>query len=351
MKNCSKLYLLILLSLASISLHSQIAINEAGSAPDASAVLDVASTEKGILIPRMSAAERDAITSPAAGLMVYVNDDSRFWVHNGLTWEKITAGNDSGWEVSGGDIITSADGSVGIGTSSPDSELEVANAGSYLYESSQIRVSLYSDGASSAPRFAFQRTHSPVLGDDTSSAAITFNGDILGRLSFAGIRMNGTSGSMSGAGWIEMIQKGGASSGGVPGQMRFVTSDGLGNRSERMVIDPDGNVGIGTLAPGEKLELAGNIYINSSEPMIHFGNNSGTTDRMIIRKNPSNFGEINVLSNEQLRLRTSDTDRLIIEANGGIDMQGNQLKSFRIENRTSDPASPAVGQMWIRTDL
>lgn len=351
MKDLFKLFALFLFLITNFSLFSQVAINESGTAPDASAVFDVASNEKGILIPRMSAAERDAIASPATGLMVFVNDDNRFWIYSGSGWEKITAGNDSGWEVSGGDIVTSVDGSVGIGTSSPDSELEVADAGSYLFESSQIRVSLYSDGASSAPRFAFQRTHSPVLGDDTSSAAITLDGDILGRLSFAGIRMNGTSGSMSGAGWIEMIQKGTPSSSGVPGQIRFVTSDGLGNRSERMVIDPDGNVGIGTLTPGEKLELAGNIYINSSEPMIHLGNNSGTTDRMIIRKNPSNFGEINVLSNEQLRLRTNDTDRLIIEANGDIDMQDNQLKSFRIENRTSDPASPAVGQMWIRTDL
>ena len=37
--------------------------------------------------------------------------------------------------------------------------------------------------------------------------------------------------------------------------------------------------------------------------------------------------------------------------NGNVDFRKNQAINFRLENRTSDPASPAVGQMWIRTDL
>ncbi len=42
--------------------------------PDASSVLDVSSTNKGLLLPRMTTVERDAITSPAEGLMVYNTD-------------------------------------------------------------------------------------------------------------------------------------------------------------------------------------------------------------------------------------------------------------------------------------
>ena len=34
-----------------------------------------------------------------------------------------------------------------------------------------------------------------------------------------------------------------------------------------------------------------------------------------------------------------------------VNFNGQQATSFRIENRTSDPASPAVGQLWLRTDL
>lgn len=34
-----------------------------------------------------------------------------------------------------------------------------------------------------------------------------------------------------------------------------------------------------------------------------------------------------------------------------VDFAQQQALQFRVENRTSDPVSPAVGQLWIRTDL
>lgn len=42
--------------------------------PDASAALDITSTTGGLLVPRMTAAERDAITSPAQGLIIFCSD-------------------------------------------------------------------------------------------------------------------------------------------------------------------------------------------------------------------------------------------------------------------------------------
>jgi len=44
----------------------------ANSDPDPSAMLDVKSTTKGMLVPRMAATERNAIISPAKGLIVFV---------------------------------------------------------------------------------------------------------------------------------------------------------------------------------------------------------------------------------------------------------------------------------------
>mgnify|MGYP007096446640 CR=1 FL=1 len=55
--------------------------------PDASAKLDVFSTTKGFLPPRMTVAQRIAIPSPAAGLMVYQTDGtSGLYFHNGSGW-------------------------------------------------------------------------------------------------------------------------------------------------------------------------------------------------------------------------------------------------------------------------
>ena len=65
---------LILLSLLFIvpSLFSQgISINNSNTPPDGSAMLDVSSKTKGVLIPRMTKAERDAIGTPALGLMIF----------------------------------------------------------------------------------------------------------------------------------------------------------------------------------------------------------------------------------------------------------------------------------------
>lgn len=59
------------------------------SAPHASALLDVNSTAKGLLPPRMTTAQRDAIASPATGLMVYNTTNAQFEFFNGTAWTGI----------------------------------------------------------------------------------------------------------------------------------------------------------------------------------------------------------------------------------------------------------------------
>ncbi|HQW25767.1 MAG TPA: hypothetical protein PLV75_07400, partial [Saprospiraceae bacterium] len=53
------------------------------NSPDASAILEISGTNGGLLIPRMTSAQRDAIAAPASGLMVYVTDQGDFWCFNG----------------------------------------------------------------------------------------------------------------------------------------------------------------------------------------------------------------------------------------------------------------------------
>lgn len=85
------------------------AINNSGSAADASAMLDVSSTSKGILVPRMTQAQRDAIASPANGLMIYQTDGtSGFYYYNGSSWTAIGG--------SGGGSPTGAAGGALTGT-------------------------------------------------------------------------------------------------------------------------------------------------------------------------------------------------------------------------------------------
>lgn len=48
-----------------------IAINSTGAPPQSSAMLDVSSTSKGMLIPRLTTAQRKAIVNPANGWMIF----------------------------------------------------------------------------------------------------------------------------------------------------------------------------------------------------------------------------------------------------------------------------------------
>jgi hypothetical protein len=54
--------------------------------PNASAKLDITSTTQGFLPPRMTTTQRDAISTPAAGLMIYNTTDSKHQGYNGTTW-------------------------------------------------------------------------------------------------------------------------------------------------------------------------------------------------------------------------------------------------------------------------
>ncbi|MEM8528925.1 MAG: hypothetical protein AAGG68_30100, partial [Bacteroidota bacterium] len=83
MQNYIKILLFFLFIFCSFwTAQAQVSINENNTDPDASAMLDVSSTEKGILIPRMTTAERTAIATPATGLMVYDNEENSFWYYN-----------------------------------------------------------------------------------------------------------------------------------------------------------------------------------------------------------------------------------------------------------------------------
>lgn len=58
--------------------------------PAASAAFDITSTTKGILIPRMTEAEKNAIPNPATGLMLYQTDGtSGFYFYDGSIWSQI----------------------------------------------------------------------------------------------------------------------------------------------------------------------------------------------------------------------------------------------------------------------
>ncbi|MEI7725370.1 MAG: FISUMP domain-containing protein [Bacteroidota bacterium] len=105
-----KINLLLLCLVISVSTtFAQLGINANGSMADPSAMLDVKSADKGILIPRLTTGARNLIPSPATGLLVYNTTTNSFNFFNGSTWSQVTS-----TFISASTGTTSAGGGVSI---------------------------------------------------------------------------------------------------------------------------------------------------------------------------------------------------------------------------------------------
>jgi len=101
MKKFTKIFLATcVLTVFAFSVNAQsVGINATGDAPNSKAILDLSSTTKGFLPPRMTFSEKTAITSPPAGLMIWCTNCGTYGelqVYNGTIWISITGGSASG---------------------------------------------------------------------------------------------------------------------------------------------------------------------------------------------------------------------------------------------------------------
>ena len=195
MKN---LYLLIVGFLViSNNLLAQVAINTDGSSPDNSAMLDIKSTTMGLLVPRLTQAQRDAILSPAAWLVIFQTDGTPgLYYNSGSTSLPVWTPVGSQWSTNGNKIFYNT-GFVGIGVSNPASDLDI-------------------------------RGNNP----DYGGVFMLGNSDLTHRIVLFGGRQNDPFPFIN---WKQ----------GDP--LRFTTDEG--GWSEKMRITSDGKVGIGTTVP------------------------------------------------------------------------------------------------------
>ena len=95
--------------------YAQVGINT--NTPDASSALEIESTTGGILIPRLTQTQRDDISAPATGLMIYqTNGTSGFYFWDGAAWTKIdgVAGPQGIQGFAGAAGIDGTDGTDGV---------------------------------------------------------------------------------------------------------------------------------------------------------------------------------------------------------------------------------------------
>lgn len=89
----------LIIMVATCASAQSVAINTDGSSPDTSSMLDVSSTSQGILLPRMTSTERESVSSPATGLLIYDLTESILYYYTGSVWQRMDAvvvGSNSG---------------------------------------------------------------------------------------------------------------------------------------------------------------------------------------------------------------------------------------------------------------
>ena len=165
----------LLLLAGTCAAQAGVAISTNGSAPHSSAMLDVQSTSKGFLLPRMTQAQRMAINNPSDGLLVFDTDAQRLFQYQSGVWRFLI--DNSFWAKSGTrKWVYNGTDSVGIGTAAPSEKLHVVGN---IKTSGRIDADGVIEGAGLSSLGALYVSGSSLLtGSVTGNSSASFGGNI-----------------------------------------------------------------------------------------------------------------------------------------------------------------------------
>ena len=205
--------------------------------------------------------------------------------------------------------VDDANDRVGIGTSSPSEKLQIYEGGNTAYKS-------YTNTNAGAILTSYQSTFSPF----TKTTDLVAGSD-----------------------------------GTVPSEIRFLTREsGVSTVDERMRITSGGNVGIGTTSPADKLEILGNIRLRqslSNAETVYISTNArgGGTNDADLRLGNSNNGDILTISNANVGIGTVSPGAKL-HVDGDVLIKSGEYISWGTVGATSIEGSTASNKLQFRTN-
>jgi hypothetical protein len=227
-------------------------------------------------------------------------------------------------------------GNVGIGTDTPDDNV---NTGNYFKPDSGGRFLTAKDSSGS-----FIMLESSTTTDNDQIGGIYFNntgGQTDAHVHVAGIdailHKHGTNDALSG------------------GDLRFFTKpSGSGVNGPRMVILENGNIGIGTTAPAQKLHVSGGHILLDNNKEIR-QKDSGGTERTVFELDSSN--DLNIGGSYAGALKFigggsyAEVMRIHDDGNVGIGDSGPKVKLQVSTSSPTNKVAVSIGDGWVGNDL
>ena len=365
---------ILMVMLDAMTLRSQVSVSSDGTNPDPSAMLDVQATDRGFLVPRLTEQQKNNISQPANGLLIYQIDGAAGFYYNQGTaqspsWTTLSSsGGTLLWLRSipeNSTFLANMTDSVAIGKVVPTEKLDVQGnldldnfqpmivfredsleAARIIHIGSPISGYLQLqawDGNNFETTGLVVEAPSQQVGIGTTNPAYKL--DVAGTTHTTGFILSSTTAD----GYVLTSDENGvatwqeaashlAGTGTANRLAKYETSDTLG--SSVVYEDEAGRIGIGTSYPQEKLDVNGKLYM---EDNILMNNNwisgDGGDEGVFV----SGGGNVGIGTNSPASRLTSNG--MIQTMSGGVKFPDNTVQVTAATNSLNyqDPAEPR----WI----